>query len=56
MTKPGLSRAALRPWKIGDISVWLNGYNNETPTDSVRYKDMTVYYEGKLRVRPVGAL
>ena len=27
MTKPGLSRAALRPWKIGDISVWLNGYN-----------------------------
>lgn len=52
MTKPGLSRAALRPWKIGDISVWLNGYNNETPTDSVRYKDMTVYYEGKLRVRP----
>lgn len=52
MTKPGLPRAALRPWTIGDISVWLNGYNNEPPTDSIRYKDMTVYYEGKLRVRP----
>lgn len=52
MTKPGLPRTALRPWKIGEISVLLNGYNNEPPTDSVRYKDMTVYYEGKLRVRP----
>ena len=44
MTKPGLPRTALRPWKIGEISVLLNGYNNEPPTDSVRYKDMTVYY------------
>lgn len=52
MTKPGLPRTALRPWKIGDVSVWLNGYNNEAPTDSVRYKNMTVHYEGKLRVRP----
>lgn len=51
-TKPGLSRAALRPWKIGDISVHLNGYNNEAPTDSVKYKDLTIYYEGKLRMRP----
>lgn len=51
-TKPGLSRAALRPWKIGDISVTLNGYNNEPPTDSVKYKDLTIFYEGKLRMRP----
>ena len=51
-TKPGLPRTVLRPWKIGDISVFLNGYNNEPPTDSIRYKDMTIIYEGKLRVRP----
>lgn len=51
-TKPGLPRAALRPWKIGDISVTLNGYNNEPPTDSLKYKDLTIYYEGKLRMRP----
>lgn len=51
-TKPGLSRAALRPWTIGNISIRLNGYNNEPPTDSVTYKDLTIYYEGKLRMRP----
>lgn len=51
-TKPGLSRTVLRPWKIGDISVHLNGYNNESPTDSIQYKDLKIFYEGKLRVRP----
>ena len=50
--KESLSRTALRTWRLGDISVWLNGYNNEPPTDSVRYKNLTVHYEGKLRVRP----
>ena len=50
--KESLPPSALRPWKLGDISVWLNGYQNETPTDSIRYKDLTIHYEGKLRVRP----
>lgn len=50
--KESLPRTALRTWRLGDISVWLNGYNNEPPTDSVRYKNLTVHYEGKLRVRP----
>lgn len=49
---PGVPQNALRPYKIGNISVYMNGYNNEPPTDSVRYKDMTIYYQGKLRVRP----
>ena len=49
--KESLPRTALRTWRLGDISVWLNGYNNEPPTDSVRYKNLTVHYEGKLRVR-----
>ena len=52
MTRPGLPEEILRPWKIGDITVRLNGYGNEPPTDSVKYKDLTIYYESKLRVRP----
>ncbi|MCD8193517.1 MAG: BamA/TamA family outer membrane protein, partial [Tannerellaceae bacterium] len=48
----GVARTALRPWYIGDISIRLNGFYNEPVTDSIRYKDMTIYYEGKLRVRP----
>ncbi len=50
--KQGVPLASLRPWKIGEVSVHLNGYLNEPPTDSIRYKDMMIYYEGKLRVRP----
>lgn len=54
--KAGLKRDAprsvLRPWKIGDISVHLNGYDNERPTDSLYYKDLLICYEGKLRIRP----
>lgn len=51
-TRRGLPGYVLRPWKIGNISVCLNGYNNEPPTDTVRYKELTIMYEGKLRVRP----
>lgn len=50
--KPGLPAPALHPWKIGDITVNLHGYMNEAPTDSIRYKDLLIRYEGKLRVRP----
>ena len=50
--KQGVPRSILRPWKIGNISVRLLGYDNERPTDSVYYKDMLIHYEGKLRVRP----
>ena len=50
--KQGVPRSILRPWKIGDISVRLLGYDNERPTDSIVYKDMKISYEGKLRVRP----
>ena len=50
--KQGSPRSILHPWSIGQITVQLSGYDNETPTDSIRYKDMMVYYEGKLRVRP----
>lgn len=52
LPKESLPPIALRPWRVGNISVWLNGYSNEQPTDSVQYKDLTIHYEGKLRVRP----
>ena len=50
--KNDLPHTALHPWKLGNISVWLHGYKNELPTDSVQYKDLTIHYQGKLRVRP----
>jgi outer membrane protein assembly factor BamA len=48
----GVPRSVLRPWKIGNISVNLRGYDNERPTDSIYYKDLLIRYEGKLRIRP----
>ena len=50
--KEGMPRNALIPWKLGNVDFYLNGYRNEQPTDSIRYKDLTIHYEGKLRVRP----
>ena len=50
---PGMPREALRPWTLGNITVALNGYNNEAPTDTIQYEGLTILYEGKLRVRPV---
>lgn len=52
LPKPGLNDMVKRRWKIGDIRVNLIGYNNELPTDSIQYKNMKIFYEGKLRVRP----
>ena len=50
--KEGMPRNALIPWKLGNVDFYLNGYRNEQPTDSIRYKDLTIHYEGKLRIRP----
>jgi outer membrane protein assembly factor BamA len=50
--KPGTPPSALVPYRTGERSVWLYGYNNEPPTDSIRYKDLTIHYENTLRVRP----
>ena len=50
--KSGLSAQALRPWNIGKRNIILNGFDGETPTDSLNYKDLTIFYQGKLRVRP----
>lgn len=52
LPKPGLNDMVKRRWKVGNIRVNLMGYDNEVPTDSVKYKNMMIFYEGKLRVRP----
>ncbi|MCC8153162.1 MAG: BamA/TamA family outer membrane protein [Tannerellaceae bacterium] len=50
--KEGIPGQALRPYTIGNIAVRMNGFYNESPTDSIQYKDLTIHYQGKLRVRP----
>ena len=42
--KEGMPRNALIPWKLGNVDFYLNGYRNEQPTDSIRYKDLTIHY------------
>lgn len=49
---PEMPQAALHPWRLGQITVALSGYNHEAPTDTMQYGDLTILYEGKLRVRP----
>jgi outer membrane protein assembly factor BamA len=48
----GVPRSLLKPWTLGDITIQLNGYDREFPTDSLIYKDIKILYEGKLKVRP----
>ncbi|MDR2498267.1 MAG: BamA/TamA family outer membrane protein [Tannerellaceae bacterium] len=52
MRKSGLPQSAMTPFRIGRVSFALTGYRGEQPVDSVTYRDMTVFYENKLRVRP----
>jgi len=51
--KAGLPAQVLRPWNIGKRNIILNGFDGEVPTDSMLYKDLTIFYQGKLRVRPL---
>ncbi|MDR2385857.1 MAG: BamA/TamA family outer membrane protein [Tannerella sp.] len=48
----GIPRSLLKPWTIGNITIQLNGYDNELPTDSLLYRGIKIFYEGKLRVKP----
>lgn len=50
--KAGLPVEAMRPFYIGDLSVYLYGAHGETLSDSIKYKDMMIYYHKKLNVRP----
>lgn len=50
--KEGLPSSALRPWYIGDISVYMTSDANELPNDSIRYRGITIHYHDKLKLRP----
>ncbi len=52
LRKQGTPANALRPYRIGNISVYLSGYNGEQPNDSVQYKELTIHYHDKLLIRP----
>ena len=48
----GMPAVAEKPFRIGRKSFYLLGKNGEAPDDSLQYKDLTIYYHDKLRVRP----
>jgi outer membrane protein assembly factor BamA len=50
--KEGLPPNALRPYRMGDVSVRIRGFENDLPADSITYRGLTIYYQGKLRVHP----
>lgn len=43
----GIAPEAKRQYHIGRTSVYLTGYNGDTPTDSLKLRNMTLYYNGK---------
>lgn len=43
----GIPAEANKQYYIGNTSVYLTGYDNEPPTDTLRLRTMTFYYSGK---------
>ena len=43
----GIPAEATKQYYIGNTSVYLTGYNDEPPTDTLRLRTMTLYYNGK---------
>ena len=52
MPVAGMPEVAQKPFYVGNRSFYLLGGEGESPTDSLVYKDLTIYYHDKLRVRP----
>lgn len=50
--KDGIPPNALSPYRIGNISVHIRGFENTLPYDTLQYRDMTIYHQGELRIRP----
>lgn len=50
--KAGIPANALRKWHIGDVSVHISDVYGQPPNDSIEYKDITIYFRDKLKVRP----
>ena len=54
--KTGIPSEAKKQYYLGKTSVYLTGYNDEPPTDTLNLRTMTLYYSGKKPgIRP-GAL
>ncbi len=49
---PGMPAVADKAFRLGRRAFYLMGKDNERPNDSIHYKDLTIYYHDKLRVRP----
>jgi len=45
--KTGIPSEAKKQYYIGNTSVYLTGYNDEPPTDTLKLRTMTLYYNGK---------
>ena len=45
--RKGMPAEAKKQYYIGNTSVYLTGYNNEPPTDTLRLRTLTLYYSGK---------
>ncbi|WP_321333266.1 BamA/TamA family outer membrane protein [uncultured Bacteroides sp.] len=50
--KAGIPKEALKRWNVGDISIHLYSKDGEVPNDSVVYKNLSIYYRDKLKIRP----
>ena len=49
----GIPEAAKKQYYMGNTSVYLTGYNNEPPTDTLKIRNMTLYDSGKRpKIRP----
>lgn len=48
----GVPDFALRPYYLGDKSIYIMGKNGETPDQYTSYKDLNIYYYEKLQLRP----
>ena len=47
LPQTGIPSEAKKQYYIGQTSVYLTGYNGEAPTDTLRLRNMTLYYSGK---------
>ena len=45
--RKGMPAEAKKQYYIGNTSVYLTGYDNEPPIDTLRFRTMTLYYSGK---------
>lgn len=53
LPQTGIPSEAKKQYYIGQTSVYLTGYNGEAPTDTLRLRNMTLYYSGqKPMIRP----